>query len=1076
MTRFPPLATPACVLLLAAACASATRAPEGQAAAPRPQAPAAGQDGGEPQDQASAPSRDPGPAAARPPSDAPAPDDSVQAGPPGQSPPASANVAAPEGATASNPRHRPEGSAASLRFLGPLTPAAIAWVDSTLAELPLRRKIAQMVMPWVSAEYMAVDSDRFQDIARLIEEEGVGGVITSVGAPLEVASNLALMQRRAEIPLLVAADLEYGAGRILDGGVVHPFGVRVGSATKFPPPMAIGATGDPDLAYQMGRITAEEARAVGIHVAFAPVVDVNNNPDNPIINVRSYGADPAAVARFARAHVRGLQDHGMIATPKHFPGHGDTGTDSHIELPVIGVDATRADSVELVPFGAAIDAGAGAVMSAHIAFPALTGDSVPATLNPVLLDSLLRGALGFDGIVVTDALVMGGIAKAYGDADAAVRAVEAGADVLLIPGSVGRTIDALERAVVAGDIPEARIDASARRLLATKAALGLPGQREVDFARIPAVLGSRANARVAREAARRSLTALVDRDGRLPLARTGRVLAVLYGGDPGEPDPGSDFRAALGARIPGLRTVTVHEPDLPLLADSLRALAEQVDAVVFAPFLRVRAWQGDLAFSAEAAAFLEWLEERHTPLVVVSFGDPYLIRSVPSVGTYVLAWGQEQVVQEAAAAALVGETAIEGRLPIDIPPFGAIGDGLLIPGDDGDIGSARDAFLQETPPDAVGMDARGLAAVDSTLEAWIERGASPGAALVVGRRGRIVRLRGYGRIDWAPDAPAVDDSTVWDLASLTKTLATTTAVMMLADAGRVTLDAPLSTYLDAWPTTGPLAAVTLRNLLRHDAGLRAFAPLRRLPGGTLDPVAAIAALEPAYRVGERTLYSDLGPILAGEVVERVTGMGLDVFVRRYLVEPLGLRETGFNPGRPGGCQCRARIAPTETDRVGGRGQIRGDVHDPNAYALGGVAGHAGLFSSARDLAVLAQFLLDDGRFARRRLVRAPTVATFVQPQGESTTRTLGWETPGERSSAGELFSARSFGHTGFTGTSLWVDPDQDLFVILLTNRVNPTAANRMIFDVRRDVHDAVQRAIIDTPPVARRGSARRGSD
>jgi beta-N-acetylhexosaminidase len=270
---------------------------------------------------------------------------------------------------------------AAVSFLGPLSPEALAWIDSTLARLPLRRKVAQMVMPWVSAEYMAVDSDRFLEIRRLIEE-GVGGVITSVGAPLEVASNLALMQRQAEVPLLVAADLEYGAGRILDGGVVHPFNVAVGSATKFPPPMAIGATGDPALAYEMGRITAEEARAVGIHLAFAPVVDVNNNPDNPIINVRSYGADPAAVARFARAHVRGLQDHGMIATPKHFPGHGDTGTDSHIELPVIGVDPARADSLELVPFGAAIDAGAGAVMSAHIAFPALTGDSVPATLTP----------------------------------------------------------------------------------------------------------------------------------------------------------------------------------------------------------------------------------------------------------------------------------------------------------------------------------------------------------------------------------------------------------------------------------------------------------------------------------------------------------------------------------------------------------------------------------------------------------------------------------------------------------------------------------------------------------------------
>jgi len=1047
---------PAWALLLATACAPI---PPAGAAPPFPDATPARAAG-----DAETGAERPPDAAADPAEDSGAPAGDAGGGPSGSDEPP-AITAADEAATER-----------AARFLGSLTPEALAWVDTTLARLPLRRRIAQMLMPWTSAEYLSTDSDRFDDLRGLVEEEGIGGLITSIGGPLEVASNLALLQRHAEVPLLVSADLEYGAGRILDGGVVHPFNVSVGSATKFPPPMAIGATGDPGLAYEMGRITAEEARAVGIHLAFAPVVDVNNNPRNPIINVRSYGADPGEVARYARAHVRGLQDHGMIATPKHFPGHGDTETDSHISLPVIDVDGGRADSVELVPFGAAIDAGAGAVMSAHIAFPALTGDSVPATLSPVLLDSLLRGALAFDGLVVTDAMVMGGIARAYGEGDAAIRAVKAGADVLLIPRSVARTLDALERAVTDGEIPQARIDASVRRILATKAALGLAEDRGVDFARIPELLGTRANARVARDIAERSLTAVRDRDGRLPMRRTGRVLAVVYGDDPRDPDPGAAFRAALAARIPGLRTMTVDDRDLPLLADSLRRLATGVDAVVFAPFVRVQAWQGELAFSEEAAAFVEWVEGERTPLVVVSFGNPYLIQRIPSAGTYVIAWGQEPVVQEAAAAALVGEVAIRGRLPIPIPPDAEIGDGLLIPGDAGELGSARAEFLREVPPAEVGMDERGLAAVDSTVAAWIARGATPGAALVVGRRGRLVRLRGYGRIDWPPEARAVDDSTIWDLASLTKTLATTTAVMMLSDAGRLRLDAPLSEYLEEWPASGTLAGVSLRNLLRHDSGLRAFAPLWALPNGTSSPVAAIASLDPAYAPGTKTVYSDLGPILAGEVVERVSGLPLDAFVERYLVRPLGLRETHFSPRQgAAACGCLGRVAPTETDRAGGRGQIRGDVHDPNAFALGGVAGHAGLFSSARDLAILAQFLLDDGRFAGRELVRAPTVATFVQRQGEGTTRTLGWDTPGQRSSAGGRFSERSFGHTGFTGTSLWVDPAQELFVILLTNRVNPTSANRMIFDVRRDVHDAVQGAIIDTPATVRGSDRGRGS-
>ncbi|MEN8376846.1 MAG: glycoside hydrolase family 3 N-terminal domain-containing protein, partial [Gemmatimonadota bacterium] len=827
-------------------------------------------------------------------------------------------------------------------------------------------------------------------------------------------------------------------------------------------------------AYEMGRITAVEARAVGIHMAFAPVVDVNNNPQNPIINVRSYGADPAAVARFARAHVRGLQDHGMIATAKHFPGHGDTGTDSHLELPVIGVDRARADSVELVPFGAVIDAGAGAVMSAHIAFPALTGDSVPATLNPALLDGLLRGELAFDGIVVTDALVMGGIVRAYGEGDAAILAVRAGADLLLIPRSVPRTIDAIERAVEAGELSGERIDASVRKLLGAKAALGLNDERLVDFSRIPERLGTRAHARVAEEVASRAITAVRDRDGRLPLRRTGRVLAVVYSDDPNDPDPAAPFRAALDERIPGLRTITVDDHDLPLLADSLRRAADGADAVIFAPFVRVRAWQGDLQFSEEAAAFAEYVEGEGIPLVVTSFGSPYLLQRIPSAGTYVIAWGQEPVTQRAAAAALLGERPIEGTLPISIPPFAEVGDGLFVPGDGEALGSARDDLLREAPPEEVGLAADGLAAVDSTVEAWIARGAAPGAALAVGRRGRLVRLRGYGHLDWAPGAPAVDDSTIWDLASLTKTLATTTAVMMLADAGDVELDAPLRRYLSEWPAAGPLAPVSLRNLLRHDSGLPAFERLWLTPGASERPVRAIAALDPAYERGERTVYSDLGPILVGKVIERVSGLGLDEFVRRYVIGPLSLRETGFSPEQTAfPCQCLQRVAPTEVDRAGGRGHVRGSVHDPNAFALGGVAGHAGLFSSARDLAVLAQFVMDRGRFAGRELVRSSTVETFVRTQGPGTTRALGWDTPSERSSAGDLFSERSFGHTGFTGTSLWFDPDQDLFVVLLTNRINPSAANRMIFDLRRDVHDAVQRAIVDTPARPRPNVARR---
>ncbi len=949
------------------------------------------------------------------------------------------------------------------------TGSADAWVDATLERLPLRRKVAQLVVPWMDGSYLAVGTPAYERLREGVAGEGVGGVIVSIGPPLEIAAKLNLVQELADVPLLVAADVERGPGQRLAGGTALPWGLELGGGTDFPPIMALGAAGDESLAYEVGRITAIEARAVGIHMAYAPVVDVNSNPDNPIINVRSYGEDPGLVARLGAAHIRGLQDHGVLATAKHFPGHGDASTDSHIGLPVLDVDRARADSIELVPFRAAIEAGVAAVMVAHVAFPAWTGDSLPATLSRRLTTGLLKDELGFDGLVVVDALDMGAVTSRFGPEEAAVRALEAGADLLLMPVDVRATVDAVVSAVRSGRISEARIDRSVRKLLALKARLGLHEQRRVALDRVPHVVGQVEHAELARRIAERSFTLVRDR-GRLVPLRAGpsaRVLSIVYSDDP-DPFAGRVFQRGIRARFPGASTALLTARVHPSELDALLAAADSADIVLFSPFVRVVSGKGRIGIPEAVAAFVEAVAQRR-PTVVTSFGNPYLLSQFPSVGTYALAWGQGVAEQEAAVRALAGDAPITGRLPISLPPDHPIGTGVHM---EYTLGSAR--------PEEVGMDSARLARIDELLEAAVRRGDIPGAAIAVGRRGKLVRLRGYGRLDPRPDFGAVTERTIYDVASLTKVVGTTTAVMLLEEEGRLDIDAPVSRYLPEWGGSPEKERVTVRQLLTHSAGLPAFEPLWRELRGKDAYLQRIVEMPLAYEPGTRTVYSDFGAILLGAIVERLSGAPLDRFLDERIFGPLGMEDTGFNPlgvdprelkAAPdegdAGSAILERIAPTELDNEFRGFHVHGVVHDENAYAMGGVAPHAGLFSTAHDLAVFAQMLLNGGRYGDVRLLRPETIRRYARRQSPASSRALGWDTPAGRSSAGDYFSAEAFGHTGFTGVSLWIDPTQDLFVVLLTNRVNPSRSNNRHVSLRREVHDAVARSIVDTPPSRR---------
>jgi beta-N-acetylhexosaminidase len=561
--------------------------------------------------------------------------------------------------------------------LRPGLPSADRWADRTLERLSVRQKVAQLVMPRVGSEYVPVGSGQYERLRYWVSDLQVGGVIISIGSPTETAARLNMLQAMAAVPLLVSADMEHGPGQALRGGTVLPYGLETGGGTRFPPLMALGATNDPRLARELGRVTAVEGRAAGVHITFAPVVDVNNNPANPIINTRSYGADAELVSRMATSHIRGIQDHGMLATAKHFPGHGDTHVDSHIELPYIAVDRARFDAVELVPYRSAIDAGVAGIMTAHIAFPALSGDSLSATLNRRLITGLLREELGYDGLVFTDALDMGAIVNAFGTGEAAVLAIEAGADVLLqmLPDEVANVIDAVIAAIEDGRLTEQRIDTSVRRVLRAKERLGLAAGAGVDLERIAHVVGRPEHAAVAAEAARRSITVARDRDGLLPVR--GRVLSIVYT-DVLDPFAGRAFQAELAASLPDITLLTLDaRADADRLAEIL-AEAEHAELVLFSPFTAVVAGRAGPAVAAGVARALNELAGRR-PVVLTSFGDPYLLQQFPDVGTYMLAWGPWEPAQRAAARALLGDAPVDGRLPIPIPPFHAIGEGLSIP-------------------------------------------------------------------------------------------------------------------------------------------------------------------------------------------------------------------------------------------------------------------------------------------------------------------------------------------------------------------------------------------------------------
>lgn len=952
----------------------------------------------------------------------------------------------------------------------PFLHAATPWADSVLSTLSLDERIAQLLMV---AAYSNKDAKHEEEIERLVRERNIGGLIFFQGGPVRQARLTNRFQAAAKTPLLLGMDLEWGLAMRLD------------STVRFPRQMALGALQEDAMIERMGAEIARQMRRLGVHVSFSPVVDVNNNPANPVINDRSFGEDRENVARKGIAYMRGLQRGGVIATAKHFPGHGDADADSHYTLPLIAHSRTRLDSLELYPFQRLVDEGLSAMMVAHLEVPALdSAKGLPSTLSRPIVSDLLARELGFQGLVFTDALNMQGVANADKPGEIELRALMAGNDVLLFPQDPVKAIARIRQAIDANELDRAVIDHKCLKVLRAKEWAGLTRRPTVALEGLHADLNTSQAVQLRRDLYAGAITVLNDHRGLLPLRdlANARIASVVIG---------DSLNNAFQKGLRRYADIRALRCDKSIRRDSLMALCralEHYDHVIVSVHRTSWRVKGDFGIPEGAMDIVREIAARK-PTILVHFANPYrLARAYGAqlLASTVVAYEENDDTQDLVAQALFGAIGTSGRLPVTASSFYRAGDGRPME----PIGRMGYAM-----PEALGLQSLALSSVDDIVQGGIKAQAYPGAQVLVAVDGQVVWNKAYGHSTYSGQRSVRTDD-LYDLASITKVAGTTLALMKLVDEGRVDLDKPLGHYLTEIEDEHPAhARMGLRDILTHQAGLKPFVPFqnrlmkdgRFKPGVASDSSTATHGLRVAEGLYIREayrdsllqwvldtpldakgsyVYSDMGYYLLQEVIERATDQPLDRYLNAAFYSPLGASTLTYRPYER---FAKERIAPTEDDRLFRQRLIQGDVHDPGAAIKGGVAGHAGLFGSANDLAKVMQMLANGGtyggvRYLSESVVKEFTRCQFCKPDGAGNRRGLGWDKPVRNGKGGptcECVSYASFGHTGFTGTMAWVDPDQGVVYIFLSNRVHPSAAANKLLDlgIRTRVQEAVHAAV-----------------
>jgi beta-N-acetylhexosaminidase len=949
----------------------------------------------------------------------------------------------------------------------PNGPAEQRWVDSVFNALTPEQRLGQFFMVAAYSNREKAHADR---IERLVRNQGIGGVMFLQGGPKRQALLTNRFQAAAKVPLLIATDAEWG----LD--------MRLDSTMHFAKQMTLGAMDDDRLVYQMGRDLGRKLRALGVHINFAPVVDVNSNPNNPVIGNRSFGENQDHVAALSVQYIKGLQGQKVIAVAKHFPGHGDTDTDSHKALPVVNTDLARLEKVDLVPFQKSFEAGALGVMVAHLYIPLFdTTNAKTTTLSKALVTGLLQEKMGFKGLIFTDALNMRSVSKLYKDGELDAMALAAGNDVLLFSEDVPAALTRITAAVAAGHLNQADLDARVKKILRAKYWAGLSKYKHVNVATVRDSLNLPDGRVLAQSIFEHAVTVVKNEDKLLPFQRldTLRIAAITIGTQAEGP-----YATIFNKYQPG----TVYAVPDRYAPDStfsrIQGRLGNANVVVVSLHQMNNTPSHSYGLGDGALRFLKSLQaDPKRKTVVVAMGNAYGLKYLESARTLVCGYEDHYAAQIVVPQVLFGALPARGKLPVTVSETMKVGTGLATP----DLHRLRYAA-----PEREGLNSKIMSQIDHIALESIVTAATPGCQVLIAKNGTVVFDQSYGYGTYDQSQP-VTESTLYDLASVTKVAGTLQAIMYLKDQGKLNLEEKVSAYLPEMQRTNK-RDMTVRDVLLHQAGLKAGIPTweRTVRDGTLKPAyyssqrtddfpnevapgeysikaaddsvwawTLRSALLPKVKGKYPAEYSDLSFIIMKRLSEKILGQPLAEFLPSKFYRPLGLGTMTYNPLTRFPKSC---IAPTENDTYYRREQLQGTVHDQTAALVGGVGGHAGLFATANDLAVLMQMNLQNGRYGGTSFFQSPVVTEFSHPQVAGNKRGLGWDRGDPSKPEGptsRLAPASTFGHTGFTGTCVWLDPDNQILYVFLSNRVYPDAGNVKLrtYNIRTRIQEVIYKAM-----------------
>ena len=956
----------------------------------------------------------------------------------------------------------------------PFVIAETPWADAMLKSMTIDEKIGQL---FNVAAYSNKDDDHQKEILELIEQYQIGGLTFFQGGPKRQAALTNLYQKASKIPLMVAIDGEWGLSMRLD------------STVKYPWQMTLGAVQNDELIYQMGQDIAEQCRRIGVHVNFAPVVDVNNNPQNPVIFARSFGEDKRNVAAKGVAYMQGMQSAGLIATAKHFPGHGDTDTDSHKTLPVVNHSPERIYATELFPFRELVHNGIGSIMTAHLSLPQMMKpESMASSLSPEIVEDILIQKMSYEGLIFTDGLNMGGVAKYQKAEQIDLQAILAGNDVLLLPQDIPKSIELIKTAIENGTLSEARIDRSVHKILKAKEWLGLHTAKKVELENIEQDLNNGEYEALNRKLVEESLTLLRNQEEKIPLKKTykKRIVSLAF------THKGATYRPFQRALNLYAKVDTLHYEQLNVSAQKalMDTLLTYDEIIISMHKSNKNPWvSADL--NTEYKNFINVLRLKKNVVLTV-FANPYSLNdflAAEYVSTLIMSYQNSNAAQELTAQLIFGAIQAKGKLPISISEKIKLGDGLL---------SQSTGQLQYKLPEDVELRSDDIAAIDEIVEEGLNAKAYPGAQVWIAKSGKVFYHKAFGYATY-DSIHKVAKEDLYDLASVTKIASTLLAVMDLDGKGKIDLDATLGDYLKMCKRT-PYEDLVLRDVLAHQAGLAAWIPFYNKTLHKGEPrfdiysraYSSKYSVEVAkdfymiqeyqdtifYRILNRAKvnpkkeyrYSDVGYYFLKEIVEKVTRQSIDEYNQENFYGPLGMSRTTFRPLKKFSLD---EIMPTENDQTFRKQLIHGYVHDPGAAMLGGIGGHAGLFSRANDLGILMQMYLQGGKYSGEDYLLNEVLDEYSKCQfckdsillsPDENRRGAGFDKPafhGEPGPTCDCISYKSYGHSGFTGTYAWVDPEEELVYVFLSNRVYPDANNKKLLNlnIRTRIQEAIYAAI-----------------